>query len=145
MELIEFKKCPICLEKINQKYIYFLPCSHFFHEKCISYWLENNITCPNCRVPIFIKSLNQYLTFLKFIDNAQNNNIYLPENYPLDYNSLAILFARRSQVELKNYEYGYNLLKNFSPYDTHSYEDDFDVMSDEENNTILPQVIIYPL
>lgn len=43
-------ECPICLEKyvVNDK-ILNLECNHKFHKGCLSEWLKNNNTCPQCR------------------------------------------------------------------------------------------------
>ena len=43
-------ECSICLEKYkkNEKIIN-LNCSHSFHQNCLSKWLNNNNTCPQCR------------------------------------------------------------------------------------------------
>lgn len=43
--------CNICIEpyKVNEKTVT-LPCHHFFHDKCIRYWLCNEkVSCPVCR------------------------------------------------------------------------------------------------
>ncbi|KAJ6638279.1 E3 ubiquitin-protein ligase Iruka [Pseudolycoriella hygida] len=29
-----------------------LPCNHFYHEKCIFPWLQENASCPTCREPL---------------------------------------------------------------------------------------------
>lgn len=43
-------ECSICLEtyKINDK-ILNLNCRHGYHKDCLSEWLKNNNTCPQCR------------------------------------------------------------------------------------------------
>ncbi|WAR04028.1 RN215-like protein [Mya arenaria] len=45
--------CAICLEKfyLKQK-LRVLPCSHFFHTKCVDPWLVRNHTCPLCKLNI---------------------------------------------------------------------------------------------
>jgi len=65
----EFKKCSICLEDIRTKSKWeklatgrstidnfpikiTLICGHTFHSKCILKWLNDNDTCPNCRMII---------------------------------------------------------------------------------------------
>jgi len=32
--------------------LYKLPCSHYFHKKCVEQWLHNNSTCPACRLDL---------------------------------------------------------------------------------------------
>ena len=32
--------------------LYKLPCSHYFHKKCVGQWLHNNSTCPACRLDL---------------------------------------------------------------------------------------------
>ena len=56
------KKCLICLEEMetNQEY---LPCAHSFHGNCIIPWLQENDTCPICKIPIFIDTPGQLDTY----------------------------------------------------------------------------------
>lgn len=42
---VDERQCTICLEGGTD---FQLPCSHFFHEKCIATWLSSRSTCPNC-------------------------------------------------------------------------------------------------
>ena len=32
--------------------IIILKCNHIFHNQCITKWLNNNNTCPNCRMEV---------------------------------------------------------------------------------------------
>lgn len=46
-------ECSICLEKFKEKEKkIILKCSHEFHKKCIKKWLNNNNTCPLCRIEL---------------------------------------------------------------------------------------------
>ena len=46
-------KCPICFIRFkNSRLIWVLKCNHFFHKKCISSWIQNNPTCPLCRISV---------------------------------------------------------------------------------------------
>ncbi|KAG8188796.1 hypothetical protein JTE90_009188 [Oedothorax gibbosus] len=50
-------QCTVCMEdlKLNDK-VKQLPCDHFYHEKCITPWLERQSTCPNCRQVIQVET-----------------------------------------------------------------------------------------
>lgn len=39
-------QCTICLETSTNIR---LPCDHYFHEKCLTKWFEQQPTCPVCR------------------------------------------------------------------------------------------------
>ena len=42
--------CAICMDQLTEiDEILDLPCSHSFHESCISQWLRHHQTCPACR------------------------------------------------------------------------------------------------
>ncbi|CAA0406774.1 unnamed protein product [Arabidopsis thaliana] len=43
--------CPICLEEFEDGHeiIRINMCRHVFHRFCIDPWLNQNLTCPNCR------------------------------------------------------------------------------------------------
>ena len=43
--------CSVCLADINlfDKEISILKCGHFYHEKCLSDWLQQQMNCPECR------------------------------------------------------------------------------------------------
>jgi len=43
------KECHICLMDYKMKEtIVYLPCTHFYHEKCITVWMKNSNLCPVC-------------------------------------------------------------------------------------------------
>ncbi|CAF1442008.1 unnamed protein product [Adineta ricciae] len=46
-------QCAICMDDFNENdEAKRLPCSHHFHEACISRWLRMHGTCPTCRVTL---------------------------------------------------------------------------------------------
>jgi len=51
---IFFGRCVICLAEYEEKDVLRIlpPCSHNFHMACIDLWLEQNTTCPVCRVSL---------------------------------------------------------------------------------------------
>ena len=43
-------ECSICMDEVDMgTVVTLLPCSHWFHEQCITAWLTQNGTCPHCR------------------------------------------------------------------------------------------------
>lgn len=45
--------CPICHETMQLgSTINKIQCGHKFHKECITRWLQNRTTCPNCRYTI---------------------------------------------------------------------------------------------
>ncbi len=43
-------ECSICYDPIpTGEAVYSIPCSHRFHDACITPWLRQRPTCPNCR------------------------------------------------------------------------------------------------
>jgi len=47
--------CSICLENFVPNGLTIkLHCNHTFHSQCITEWLQNDLTCPNCRTPLDI-------------------------------------------------------------------------------------------
>ena len=49
----ESGKCPICLAEYDQgERCGILPCRHNFHDLCIRTWLDDNQTCPLCRMQL---------------------------------------------------------------------------------------------
>lgn len=51
--LADNKVCTVCQEdfKLNET-VKKLPCNHYFHEDCITPWLQSQNTCPTCRATI---------------------------------------------------------------------------------------------
>ena len=42
--------CSICLEDLNKKQTYTLPCGHIFHTECqINWFRSKQVSCPKCR------------------------------------------------------------------------------------------------
>ena len=43
-------ECSICMDNVEMgTLVTVLPCSHWFHEQCITAWLTQHGTCPHCR------------------------------------------------------------------------------------------------
>jgi len=66
------KNCSICITPVTQnpetpeEEAYYLPCGHIYHEECILKWLEMHLTCPCCRIPVFITLPQQLQEYQKF-------------------------------------------------------------------------------
>lgn len=45
------EECSICLDEIQYKDVYILPCLHIYHKDCISHWFnkKKEYLCPICR------------------------------------------------------------------------------------------------
>uniref|UniRef100_A0A8D9BV65 E3 ubiquitin-protein ligase AMFR n=1 Tax=Cacopsylla melanoneura TaxID=428564 RepID=A0A8D9BV65_9HEMI len=48
-------KCPICWEVMDSARK--LPCSHLFHSVCLQSWLEQDTSCPTCRLSLNIHNI----------------------------------------------------------------------------------------
>lgn len=48
--------CAICWEKMESARK--LPCTHLFHNSCLQSWLEQDTSCPTCRLALSIHSLS---------------------------------------------------------------------------------------
>ena len=46
--------CAICWEKMDTARK--LPCSHLFHNSCLQSWLEQDTSCPTCRLALSVQS-----------------------------------------------------------------------------------------
>ena len=44
-------ECSVCLEQITTSKVK-TKCGHFFHKSCIEKWLEQQNTCPICRIQL---------------------------------------------------------------------------------------------
>lgn len=98
--IIKYDRCSICLEDIvfatfttdNNKY--FLPCCHFFHKDCVDQWLENNTTCPECRIPVFIQDDDQLKSYRKYLEIQKNSSELRRDNMPTNDNAISLMFMR---------------------------------------------------
>ena len=46
------KQCSICFETIMSDDLHCLPCAHVFHRSCVGRWLEQSMSCPECRLQL---------------------------------------------------------------------------------------------
>lgn len=61
MSLIE---CVICTELLTDECILLhLECGHVFHDACVSRWIRESKTCPQCRVRVLHRPRRLYLQF----------------------------------------------------------------------------------
>ncbi|CAH8509106.1 unnamed protein product [Schistosoma turkestanicum] len=50
----KLQNCSICMENYHiDDRIMGLPCFHMFHRHCLCVWIEKNLQCPMCRMPIY--------------------------------------------------------------------------------------------
>jgi hypothetical protein len=51
LEMTEQVECNICLNLIDKddRLVMTTPCSHLFHQDCLTQWMEIKLQCPTCR------------------------------------------------------------------------------------------------
>jgi len=96
---IQFHKCSICLSYIDKNDKHFLPCCHYYHVTCIEPWLQKNITCPICKMPVFIQTYDQYIEYNKFL-TFQRNNLDNTENILSGDHNMALLFIKKYRKDI---------------------------------------------
>ncbi|XP_030649988.1 E3 ubiquitin-protein ligase AMFR [Chanos chanos] len=64
--------CAICWESMHTARK--LPCGHLFHSPCLRSWLEQNTSCPTCRMSLSIGSGNSYSGNHPASDNLINGD-----------------------------------------------------------------------
>lgn len=52
--LVNSDNCAICWEKMERARK--LPCGHLFHTSCLQSWLEQDTSCPTCRLALSVHS-----------------------------------------------------------------------------------------
>ena len=94
-----FGKCSICLEKIKaQITAYFLPCCHFFHKNCIDTWVNINVTCPECRIPVFIQTNVQMEAYKIYLTKQKNNYDLVRQNLSTNDTAISLMFMRNPDL-----------------------------------------------
>jgi hypothetical protein len=53
-EFRDQKECSICLNRFrhHEQCVVEVKCGHFFHEHCLTPWIEHHDTCPICRADV---------------------------------------------------------------------------------------------
>lgn len=132
------KKCSICLEIIRNAT--FLPCCHYFHNMCIEEWSNNNnIICPECRIPIFIQDHDQLDEFNSFkITKLTSPNL---ENISLSDNSLALIYIKNPKYISQTSEGSssqkiQNIINTEDPDFIERYSDIINDSSDDDEDDI---------
>lgn len=64
--------CAICWEEMESARK--LPCSHLFHNACLQSWLEQDTSCPTCRMVLSIQSRN-ILDAVSRLEHSLENNV----------------------------------------------------------------------
>ncbi|XP_055602041.1 E3 ubiquitin-protein ligase AMFR-like [Uranotaenia lowii] len=65
--------CAICWEKMETARK--LPCSHLFHNSCLQSWLEQDTSCPTCRLGLSVNNAN--------VANILQNEIRIDDPEPV--------------------------------------------------------------
>ena len=59
------KECTICYDQIDERPIRrIITCEHLFHDECLKSWLKEKETCPNCKIPLNKKTLDDHIAIL---------------------------------------------------------------------------------
>ncbi|XP_031618172.1 E3 ubiquitin-protein ligase AMFR-like [Contarinia nasturtii] len=62
--------CAICWEKMDTARK--LPCSHLFHNSCLQSWLEQDTSCPTCRLGLSVQNFANIPDIERIIDEQEN-------------------------------------------------------------------------
>lgn len=133
-------KCSICLELIEyKKDLTFITCGHHYHDECINIWLEKKVTCPICRIPIFIQDFEQLEKYRNYLSDQKIKDDLRRRNLPTDDNAMALMFLRdrhlfpKAILELaENNCYTHLLEIPEEPSFEELYGDGFDSEEDEQ-------------
>lgn len=98
-------ECVICLDDFTsdgESKIQTPICGHLFHENCINAWLNNNPSCPQCRLAINRKSL-RFVHLTSTVNSSRRSSIFnstLCQDYrELNENLLAQQENNRKEID----------------------------------------------
>lgn len=118
--------CAICWEKMDQARK--LPCGHIFHTSCLQSWLEQDTSCPTCRLALSVQT------------NVPTPNIVEPEPPPARTNNHFFRFNGQSIEEELNWMDLIHLL-HFSGSRYVSWFPNFSVEVTHINNLLRADVV----
>ncbi|XP_059613026.1 E3 ubiquitin-protein ligase AMFR-like isoform X2 [Phlebotomus argentipes] len=106
--------CAICWEKMESARK--LPCSHLFHNSCLQSWLEQDTSCPTCRLALSVQNNVTLHPNMDRIDEPETagraNNHFFHFN-----GSRYVSWLPNFSVEVTNIN---NMLRNEPPTHTHT-------------------------
>uniref|UniRef100_A0A7G3AB75 Putative e3 ubiquitin ligase n=1 Tax=Lutzomyia longipalpis TaxID=7200 RepID=A0A7G3AB75_LUTLO len=106
--------CAICWEKMDSARK--LPCSHLFHNSCLQSWLEQDTSCPTCRLALSVQHSVTLHPNMDRIDEPETagraNNHFFHFN-----GSRYVSWLPNFSVEVTNIN---NMLRNEAPTHTHT-------------------------
>jgi len=94
-------RCSVCFDEMEndrEKILVKLPCTHIFHKECVSTWLSQHNTCPNCRYELPVED-PQYEKQRKSRMSSRRLPIDENEFFPQSQNVLADDLDSQPMVE----------------------------------------------
>jgi len=72
---MEIKECSVCKEDFKEgDQALEMPCTHKFHDGCLTPWLKQHNSCPTCRFELVTDDIDYEKRKNSQINGGNNNN-----------------------------------------------------------------------